>query len=163
MKKGSRKTAILCGAFGLCFLLLIILNCSGLLFPLPSAQGNLKRGVKDSFGVTLPASAKVLKGVYVAEMDKSEFFMVQMDPADVLPFSAALEAASVPRGYIINNRDPRFEIGVGGPSWYTPGLIPDLVAQRISIPRTSSGRSSTGYWFFFSPSTGRAFVYWYMT
>jgi hypothetical protein len=161
-----RKLArlIVIGGSTLLILALVVLNCSGLLFPLWGVQGNLERSFQEDFGVPLPASAKAVKGVYVAEMDKSEFFWVEMAPSEVAAWAVALEAAAKSKGHSIEDAqlDKRFTIGKGGPAWYAPQTLPNMKALKIGIP-AGDRSSATGYWLFYSPTTGRVLIYWYST
>jgi hypothetical protein len=159
-----RKLAVP-GTIILLLVTVFILNCSGLAFPLWGARRNLERSFSNDFAVALPTSAVVEKAVYVAQMDKSEFFLVRMPVPDLEGWIAALKTSAQKNHYDIEDLsvDKRHFIGMHGPAWYVPQSLPDEEGLKVHLPPNTARSSDTGYWLFYSRKTGQVFIYWYTT
>ena len=151
MKAAKYAKRMVIGGGTLLVLAFIVLNCSGLVFPLRGAQVRLEQRFLANFGVGLPVGAKVIKGARVAERDWSEFYWVEMTPADVVTWAAALEAATKKT---IEDRSPytQFAAGNPGPDWYQPQKLPDMKVLKMYH-----------CWVFYSLTSGRVFIYWFTT
>jgi len=146
MKIKNYVKRIVIGGGALLVVVFIVLNCSGLIFPLRDARGDLEQRLMAQFGKGVPAGAKVIKGARVAERDWSEFYWVEMTPADVGTWAAALEAASKEK---IEDGSPTTQFVAGRePEWYQPQKLPDLKVLKMDR-----------FWMFYSPTSGRVFFY----
>jgi len=162
----TKGTIITLTCFG-GIVLLFILFCSGLHFPVISPQASLAKGIREDFKIELPTSLKVANAARHAYRDPSYHYECDLPPAVLLTFMQQLEAAAKAAGYNYELKDAkeadefytpltrRFASG-SSPAWYDPAALPDRQDLTISL----GGR---GYWFFFSPPTGKLYVYWYAT
>jgi len=151
------------GIFGGIFLL-IVFFCSGLNFPVLGPQRSFATAIHDDFRLTLPPSLKVTHAARCASRDPAYFYDCDIAPADIPLFKKQLEDAAQTAGYKLadHDSDTRFSFGPPPPSWYIPGTLTDRQAMVVRIENSSRG-TSTGYWFFFSASTGKIYVFWYAT
>lgn len=139
------------------FLLPCFFCCSGLNFPMILPQSSLSTFLKGEVGVTLPASAKVLQGSRQAMRDPEYFYSLEMSPSDLAIFKSSILSAVKTKGLVLEPETRQFYIGPPPPKWYTPQIFTDLEILGFPIP-DSSGAMTKGVRFFFSPSTGKAFV-----
>ena len=128
-------------------LLLFILFCSGLNIPVIAPQSSFARSIREDFNVELPASLKVVRAARCAMRDPAYHYECDMPATEVLPFMQRL-------GFNADrvSEERRFSFGPPPPAWYTPASLPDRQSHITAR-----------YWFFFSPSTGKIFVFWYAT
>ncbi|MCL2648449.1 MAG: hypothetical protein FWD61_15810 [Phycisphaerales bacterium] len=162
--RGARITL---GCFGT-IVLLFILFCSGLNFPVIFPHASFAHGIDKDFNVTIPPSLKVLHAARLAMRDPAYYYECQLPPAEVRPFMQQIEAAAKTVPLLIEKAEDRFcfqpqplnrfSYGPTPPAWYNPASLPDR--QEFFIRLTND---SAGYWFFFSPSTGKIYVFWYET
>jgi hypothetical protein len=145
--------------------LLFVLFCSGLNFPVIGKQGSFEGSVQKDFGIGVPASLRVVNAARQAYRDPAYFYECDVAPVDGAAFLAAIERAAGLRKY-----DARPEIvgnyrlmGPSPPAWFKPESSPDCVKLGVSLPGSGTDEAASGYWFYFSPSRGKLFVWWYST
>jgi hypothetical protein len=143
------------------FALLVVLNCSGLSFPILNPRGDLDGRFQRDFGVRLPPSAEVDQSARVAYLDSSRAYSLHMAPADAVTFISQLAAAAAGRGYTVEGP----AAGTGRlvrppyhpPDWWHPERWPDATEFHTTTGGTDT--SQFVYGAAYSPSTGRVYIY----
>ena len=102
----------------------------------------------------LPASAKVIRAVRVAQNDSSEFYEVQMPTADVEAWKQSLITA------VAGLKEEPAERWTEGPSpvWFKPNVA-GLTTQLLFYDQTTT----KGFQIYFTPNATTVFVCWYET
>jgi hypothetical protein len=141
----------------------IVLDCSGLNFPVIGKQASLVGGVKEDLGVVMPSSLRVMHAARVATRDPAYLYECEIAAGDVGKLIDDLNAAAASKAYSTDwERDKRYASGATTPAWYTPGSCADIQQLKIALP-DSPHHPATGYWFFFSRAAGKVWVFWYST
>lgn len=128
--------------------LFLLFQCSGLHFPMWDPGSNLSARLSKDLGLTLPASAKVTRGVREAQRDPAEYYVIEMPAGDAAAFIAKLRpVAEVP--LTPNPAQATYRI----PDWWTPGKLPNMKALECS-------REQAVYRWFYSDSNGTIYLAW---
>ena len=137
---------------------IVVLNCSGLSFPIINPRGDLNRRLERDFFVRLPASAVVDRSDRVAYLDSSRAYSLHMAPADAVTFFNQLSAAAAARGYSV---DPAAGPGAVKPPYRPPAWWVPLLPGATYFHATSGGSQTSqfDYGAVCSPSTGRVYIY----
>ncbi|HVS72663.1 MAG TPA: hypothetical protein VHQ47_15515 [Phycisphaerae bacterium] len=159
-RKWNRRDALIFSPLFILPILFIVLDCSGLLFPVVGKQASLVNGITHDLGITVPASLHVEHAARLATRDPAYFYACSIDPADIPAFVALLKAASY-YDESASQSDKRFSMEKT-PAWYDPGSAPDVSTIKFDIP-AKGDLSASGYWFFLSPSAHKVWVYWFST
>ena len=161
-KKTRSRRNLIIRVLGLGLVALIILNCSGLNIPVIGKQSSLVGGVQRDIGVTLPSSLHVIRAARLALRDPAYYYECEIPAADIPGMIDSLsKAAARNRFHVSTDLDRRFSFG-DPPAWFSPGSGPDVQQLKIDSPN-SENKSAAGYWFVFSPTSGKVWVFWYTT
>jgi hypothetical protein len=152
--KAKSRWRFLPYAFVIGIALLVVFFCSGLHFPIWGARGTLDDRLARELNVTLPASSRVTHAVRVATRDPAQFYAIEMDAPDVLPFMDKVRAT------MNGSRDrdassPWFE---PVPDWWKPETLPQV--KRLDGFHHDEGG---GYTWFYSPRAATVYVFWCRT
>ena len=140
-------------ALSVAVILLIVLNCSGLRFPILNPRADLDDELA-RYGAHLPASAIVQRSERVAYRDPEHCFQVNMPPAETIALFASLVKAAKPEHVRLHESHERLpKPAYPKPSWWMPEQFAD--ANGIEV-FDEIGRMSAVY----SPSTGQALFCW---
>ena len=139
-------------------LVYLLLNCSGMNFPIRRPGADLSEMLSNGYGVSLPASATVDRGGRQATFRNTYYFAVRMNPADVRPFVASLQAGGWRTGRQPVERDPRAmqPREPSPPGWWAPAEL----TKPVWLDLMPTGRGS-GLWVFYSEQDGRVLLWWY--
>ena len=143
--------------------LFIVLDCSGLNFPVIGPQSSFGRAMNTDFGVEVPPSLKVLHAARCATRDPAYYYECDLAAADFASFRAQIESGARFRGHEVrlDRTDNRVSLGPRPPNWYNPRRHPDIALVDIGISKGPGDYQ--GYWFFFSAADHKIYVYWFAT
>jgi hypothetical protein len=133
---------------------LIVLNCSGLHFPIINPRGDLDGRLRRDLGVPLPPSAVIDQSYRVAYRDPERVYSLHMSPPAVAPFITSLRTAAASRGYHAQGKLTRTSPGYGTPAWWLPQNFPDGEAVEFV-------NDGGGYIIVYSPTLGQLYVAWH--
>jgi hypothetical protein len=165
-KKRAPRTTWIVLALVAALILFFILDCSGILFPVMNPSGSFRHGFEKDFGIKAPTALNFTHAPRVATRDPAYFYEATIAPSDIPSVLLTLTTASKSCGYTLSDgRDEkRFSLGGPEPDWYTPDKYPDIQKLLIALPNGSaSAPSASAYWFFFSHSANKCWVYWFST
>jgi hypothetical protein len=133
----------------------LLLNCSGLNFPLLRPMADLQGLLDDEYGVSLPASASVEHGNRMAAIRSIRHFDVRVNSADVVPFIERLRMAADRKGKHVIERDLRQlpQMPARPPDWWRP----ESLTQPHWLDVMPVGHGG-GLWVFYSDQDGRVLL-----
>ena len=135
---------------------LFIAFCSGLHFPMWSPRAKLEGRMSEELNLSLPAGARVVRGVREAYRDPAEFYEVEMAAVgDVMPFIAKVRSS----GTAAKDGDPARQGAMGRvPDWWKTRALAGVRCLEVSH-RDREG----GYSFFYWPASRTVYVFWFRT
>jgi len=129
--------------------------CSGLHWPMWNARGRLAGHLSNDLHLTLPVSAKVVHAVRVATRDPGEYYAVEMNAADIMPFMAQVRTAMTDAA----DKDAGEPWVMGrAPDWWKPQ---DLVQVKRLDGRMRDDLQGGYMWYYSSSSSGAVYVFWF--
>jgi hypothetical protein len=136
----------------------ILLNCSGLSYPILRPTDDLRDSLRNAYDVELPASAVVEHANRQATLRTLREFSLRMNPTEIRPFVDAIRLSSERRGKQPVERDVQDlpPIRPAPPAWFSPATIPQVRWLDVMPP----GRGA-GLWVFYSEQEGRVLLLWY--
>ena len=137
---------------GLC----VLLNCSGMIFPILSAKRDLRSRLQRSLSIELPPSARIERAARVALLDPLRFYLVNLSASD----HDTLQARVQSRGQetTLETKDMQGFTGGPRPDWWHPELLPK--PTRYFHIDTSEGSGDQSFHFIFSNSDDHVYIWW---
>lgn len=118
--------------------------------------GDIGALLREEMGITLPADTEIVHAQELkAGKDAAGVWEVRIPTAGVAGFAGQLASAGKTKGWKVNEGGAMAPVVPDAPGWWTPEEAG--VSRWVSV---RDGDSGVSYYFGYTPTSGRCFLYW---